>query len=150
MSVTNARESHAIKKKGCDFQEEIVEKILNKIPSLTVFDVVSCPPSAKGEDAQISNDARKVLPIVVECKHYDKGFGQVYKYYREAHKHMRELGRADNIDYRVIPSAMTYKLIGRTSLTGSRLDCRSLLFSVSRIFAGGFNRIEFCIHEGPK
>jgi hypothetical protein len=98
MSVTNARESHAIKKKGCDFQEEIVEKILNKIPSLTVSDVVSCPPSAKGEDAQISNDARKVLPIVVECKHYDKGFGQVYKYYREAHKHMRELGRADNIE----------------------------------------------------
>lgn len=98
MSVTNAEESHAIKKKGCDFQEEIVTKILNKIPSLTVADVVSCPPSCKGEDAQISNDARRVLPIVVECKHYDKGFGQVYKYYKEAHKHMRELGRADAIE----------------------------------------------------
>ena len=70
MSVTNAEESHAIKKKGCDFQEEIVTKILSKIPSLTVADVVSCPPSCKGEDAQISNDARRVLPIVVECKHY--------------------------------------------------------------------------------
>ena len=38
-AIFSILESHAIKKKGCDFQEEIVEKILNKISSLTVSDV---------------------------------------------------------------------------------------------------------------
>jgi len=95
--ILNAAESHRRKAKGCDFQKEIVAKILNKIPILTDVDVVSYPPSAKGEDARISNAARRVLPIVVECKHYDKGFGQVYKYYKEARTHMRELGRWDAI-----------------------------------------------------
>jgi hypothetical protein len=40
--------------------------MLNKVPALTVADVVGYPPKTKGEDAPQSSDARKLLTIVID------------------------------------------------------------------------------------
>lgn len=74
--------SSSAKAKGRNLQKLVVEKILNKHPSLDESDVRSCPMGSHGEDIQLSQEARKLLPLSIECK--SKASWAFYKYLDQA------------------------------------------------------------------
>lgn len=66
-------------------QQLIRDSILKYFPELTEDDVRSTSMGAGGEDVTLSQAARKVLPIQVECKNKEKF--AVYKDYDQACEH---------------------------------------------------------------
>ena len=56
------------KNKGRRFQQKIAKTILDSFPQLTDDDVGSTSMGAPGEDIKLSQLARSVLPLSLECK----------------------------------------------------------------------------------
>lgn len=73
------------KAKGRRLQQEIRDLILLLFPELTKDDVRSTSMGASGEDVLLSQAARKLLPIQIECKNKNKQ--AVYTNYDQAAEH---------------------------------------------------------------
>lgn len=56
------------KAKGRLLQQKVRDAILNRHPSLDETDVRSTSMGAGGEDVQLSQAARKLVPLSIECK----------------------------------------------------------------------------------
>ena len=96
--IRSAKDSDARKSKGFAHQNDIISRFLKKIPTLNEIDLISCPKSANGEDVRMTEEARVLLPLSIECKHQDKGFKQTYDVYEQAHNQMKNLARTLNAD----------------------------------------------------
>lgn len=81
MAISNARKA---KNAGIYLQKMVVSKLLEKFPQLTEEDIVSCQASQGGEDIQLSNMARKTLPISIECKHVKSFPKTVMDWFKQA------------------------------------------------------------------
>ena len=57
------------KAKGRKFQQDIRDMMLELAPSLEKDDIISTSSGCGGEDLQLSPAARKIYPLVIECKH---------------------------------------------------------------------------------
>lgn len=60
------------KKKGRTLCVKVKEFILAAAPELEQADISIPPPSCPGEDIWLSPRARKVFPVVIECKNQEK------------------------------------------------------------------------------
>lgn len=56
------------KHKGRRFQQKVARTILDAFPHLTEDDVRSTSMGAPGEDVKLSTEARRCLPVSIECK----------------------------------------------------------------------------------
>lgn len=56
------------KAKGRNLQKYVRDRILSVFPSLTKDDCRSTSMGASGEDVQLSQAARALLPVSIECK----------------------------------------------------------------------------------
>ena len=95
--ITNLQESEVRKNKGYEHQNDIIDRFLKKIPTLNEIDLISCPKSANGEDVRMTEAARVILPLSIECKHRDKGFKPTYDAYEQAHMQMKNLARVEDL-----------------------------------------------------
>lgn len=57
------------KAKGRKHQQYVRDEILKRHPSLDASDVRSTSMGASGVDIQLSQAARKLVPLSIECKH---------------------------------------------------------------------------------
>lgn len=73
------------KAKGRKLQQLVRDIILAKFPELNKDDVRSTSMGAPGEDIQLSQAARRLLPIQIECK--NKAKMAVHTLYEEAKDH---------------------------------------------------------------
>lgn len=73
------------KAKGRKLQQFVRDALLMKFPSLTKDDVRSTSMGAGGEDIQLSQAARELIPYNIECK-ARKSFA-LYKDYEQAKAH---------------------------------------------------------------
>ena len=72
------------KSKGRLLQKYVVKKFLDAFPFLTTDDVSSRSMGAGGEDVLLSQQARKVLPLSIECKNTEKiNIWQAYEQAKE-------------------------------------------------------------------
>ena len=60
------------KGKGRRFQQKIAKSILDTFPHLKEDDAVSTSMGAGGEDVRLSTEARKAIPVSIECKCVEK------------------------------------------------------------------------------
>lgn len=73
------------KAKGRGLQKIVRDLILEIWPELTTDDVRSTSMGAGGEDVQLSQAARLVVPFQIECK--NKEHVAVYSWYEQARQH---------------------------------------------------------------
>lgn len=76
------------KAKGRKLQQMTRDMILKTFPELTSDDVRSTSMGAGGEDVQLSQAARKFLPIQIECK--NKAKIAVHTWYHQAEEHGKQ------------------------------------------------------------
>jgi len=72
--------------KGQRLQRSTARKLVELIPDLDQEDIKSNPPHKHGEDILMSDKAKGLLNIKVECKNYDR-FKTMYSHYDYACKH---------------------------------------------------------------
>jgi hypothetical protein len=60
------------KAKGRKLQAYVRNKLLELYPQLTENDIRSVPSGTQGEDIQLSEKAREVIPLSIECKNQEK------------------------------------------------------------------------------
>jgi hypothetical protein len=85
----DSHSSHIIKDKGEQFQQDVVAKLLDVRQGFAPEDVKSCRMSAHGEDIVLSQAARQVLPITVECKAQKRHAACAT--WKQAHRQAKEL-----------------------------------------------------------
>lgn len=73
------------KSKGRTLQNYVRDKLLLWFPELTKDDVRSTSMGVTGEDVQLSQAARKLIPYQIECK--NKAASQLHTYYAQAKSH---------------------------------------------------------------
>ena len=81
--------SYVIKDKGEQFQQEVANRLLEVRQGFAPEDVQSCPMSTHGEDIILSQAARQVLPITVECKAQKRHAACAT--WKQAHRQAKEL-----------------------------------------------------------
>ncbi|MDH7971053.1 hypothetical protein QH494_02570 [Sphingomonas sp. AR_OL41] len=64
MAITTA----SAKAKGRNLQKSVVSSLLERHPTLTADDVVSCPMGSNGADIKLSQAAKAAIPFDFECK----------------------------------------------------------------------------------
>jgi hypothetical protein len=75
------------KAKGRNLQKWVRERLLTLFPQLEEDDVRSTSMGNQGEDVQLSPAARKLIPVVIECKNLAKFVG--YTYMSQATMHLK-------------------------------------------------------------
>jgi hypothetical protein len=72
--------------KGQRLQKDTANKIVELNPNLTSEDVKSCPPYKNGADIILSDKAKRILKIKLECKNHGR-FKVLYSNYEYGTKH---------------------------------------------------------------
>ena len=84
--------TRANKAKGRKLQKDVVDFILKFFRTLTKDDVRSTPMGMTGTDVLLSQQAKKLLPLSIECKNQEnRGFSGVYRCYEQAETHYENL-----------------------------------------------------------
>ena len=82
----------ANKQKGRRLQQNIVDIILQNFHTLNGDDVRSTPMGMKGADVLLSQEAKRLIPLSIECKNQEKrGYKGVYNAYKQAETHLKNL-----------------------------------------------------------
>ena len=93
--IDSAKESHKRKLKGEKHQQECIDDIVEVFPEL-FGELSSCPNCKHGEDIKMSEKARDILPISIECKTSKQGYSKAYHDLAQAQHQTRKLGRAED------------------------------------------------------
>jgi len=84
--------TRANKAKGRKLQKDVVDFILKFFRTLTKDDVRSTPMGMTGSQLNEWQQAKKLLPLSIECKNQEnRGFSGVYRCYEQAETHYENL-----------------------------------------------------------
>ncbi len=110
MTIINGEnmKPQSAKSKGRKFQQDIKSMMLSLAPQLEKDDIISTSMGCGGEDLQLSPAARRVYPLVIECKHQKRI--NWHEAYSQALEHAQKgepivVGRRDRESAKVLVDA---------------------------------------------
>ena len=99
--VTDHEKSEEIKHKGRVLQETVAQSLRDIFVDMTDLPdgdhITGRPMSAHGEDIIFSNLIRERVPVSIECKFSEKGYGKIYKDYGQAAEQAIEIANEGSL-----------------------------------------------------